>query len=322
LTFARRGHLDARPIVVDEVVSGMVDFVQRTVGPGIEVHLRLRGGTGMVRVDRSGLESALLNLAINARDAMQGAGRLTFSTREMSLSTEDLTGDADPITPGEFVQISVSDTGGGMSQDVMAHVFEPFFTTKPIGQGTGLGLSQLYGFVRQSGGFVRIESKVGTGTTLRLHLPLHSAERAAEAAPSPATAQMADGEGGRTVLLVEDEAAVRCLVAEALRERGHTVLEADDGPSGLRLLSGAARVDLLVTDVGLPGLNGRQVADAARERRPTLPVLFITGYAGTTLDDGLPPGMAAIAKPFALDALAERVAAMLAAGPHRANGRS
>jgi CheY-like chemotaxis protein len=311
LAFARRGHLDAKPIVVDEVVEGMADFVQRTVGPGIEVRLRLRDGTWKVRLDRSGLESALLNLAINARDAMRGRGRLTFATRELSLSAEDLGTDADSVLPGAFVQISVADTGEGMSQEVLTRVFEPFFTTKPIGQGTGLGLSQIYGFVRQSGGLVRIESVVGAGTTIRLYLPRYLGKGGEETAQIATTVLVANNVQ-QTVVLVEDEDTVRAFVAEALRARGHTVLEAEDGPSGLRLLSGAARVDLLVTDVGLPGLNGRQMADAARERRPMLPVLFITGYAGNALDEALPTRMAVIAKPFSLDQLAERVEAMLA----------
>ena len=312
LAFARRGRLDARPVVVDEVVRGMADLVGRTVGPGIKVRLNLGDGTWTVLLDRAGLESALLNLAINARDAMPGGGALTFSTREVALSAADPNGDADVVLPGDVVEIAVADTGSGMPPDVLARVFEPFFTTKPIGKGTGLGLSQLYGFVRQSGGLVRFESAPGEGTRARLLFPRAEAAREADErrpeAPVPAGV-----EGGRTILLVEDEMAVRALAAEVLRERGYAVLEAEDGPSGLATLGGAARVDLLVTDVGLPGINGRQLADAARERRPTLPVLFITGYAGVALDGGLPPGMEAITKPFSLDHLAERVAGMLAA---------
>lgn len=312
LAFARRGRLDARPLALDEAVGGMADLIRRTVGPEIELRLRLCGGAWAALLDRGGLESALLNLAINARDAMPAGGVLAFATRELALSAHDLAGEPDPVAPGEFVEVAVSDTGEGMTPDVLARVFEPFFTTKPIGKGTGLGLSQIYGFVRQSGGMVRIASTPGEGTTVRLFFPRAAAE-AALPAPAPAIAPRAAGEGeeSRTLLLVEDEGAVRALTAETLRERGYEVLEAPDGPAALRLLAGARRVDLLVTDVGLPGLNGRQLADAARERRPGLPVLFITGYAGVALDGGLPPGMAAITKPFTHAALTERVAAML-----------
>ncbi|WP_140885148.1 PAS domain-containing protein [Muricoccus nepalensis] len=315
LAFARRGRLDVKPVIVDGVVAGMADLIRRTVGPGIDVGIRLHDGDWTVRLDPNGLESALLNLAINARDAMPNGGRLTFSTGEVRLSAADLGADAEGVAPGDFVLVSVADTGEGMPPDVVARVFEPFFTTKPIGKGTGLGLSQLYGFVRQSGGIVRIGSEVGQGTMVRLYLPRGEAA-AAVTDRLPAPAEILPDAAGRTVLLVEDESAVRTLVAEALRDRGYAVLEAEDGPAGLAALAGTARVDLLVTDVGLPGLNGRQLAEAARERRPALPVLFITGYAGTLLNGDLPSGMAAIAKPFSLDDLTSRAAAMLVTSEH------
>jgi CheY-like chemotaxis protein len=204
-----------------------------------------------------------------------------------------------------------------MDEATRARAFEPFFTTKPIGQGTGLGLSQVYGFVRQSCGVVRLDSAPGRGTTVRLYLPRHGRSEDLERAGTADAPQPAADAGG-TVLLVEDEAGVRAMAAERLRELGYTVLEAADGPEALRVLHGShgSRVDLLVTDVGLPGgLNGRQVADMARERRPGLPVLFITGYTGGALEEHLAPGMAVIGKPFALDALAEQVGAMLEAAP-------
>ena len=310
LAFARRGRLDPVPVNVDELVGGMLDLVRRTVGPGNAVRTCFRDGKWLVRCDPSGLESALLNLAINARDAILDGGTITVSTDDVRLSASDLAGDEGAIASGDFVLLSVTDTGTGMPPDVLARAFEPFFTTKPMGKGTGLGLSQLYGFVRQSGGFVRIESMPGAGTTVRIYLPRYEGE-AAVASVVPTT-DTSDGVLGMTILLVEDEPAVRNLAAETLRDCGYIVLEAVDGPSGLATLASEARVDLLVTDVGLPGLNGRQLADAARESKPTLPVLFITGYAGVALDGGLPPGMAAIAKPFSLDVLAERVAAMFA----------
>jgi len=206
----------------------------------------------------------------------------------------------------------VSDTGQGMPPEVLRRVFEPFFTTKPVGQGTGLGLSQVYGFARQSGGLVRIESAPGRGTTVRLLLPTHARAEAATAAAEREAPAVLEGAGaGAAVLLVDDEDAVRRPAAERLRELGFRVLEAGDGPSALRLLAEGARIDLLVTDVGLPGgMNGRQVAEAARERAPGLPVLFITGYAGAAL----PPGVEVVGKPFELDALARRVQAILEAG--------
>jgi CheY-like chemotaxis protein len=269
--------------------------------------------------DPSQLESALLNLAINARDAMlPDGGRLTIETAHAQLRQADVA-DWDGAEPGDYVRITVSDTGTGMPPDVLAHAFEPFFTTKPDGQGTGLGLSQLYGFVRQSQGVVRLDSRVGLGTSVHLYLarshdmpgdPGH-----ADVRPDPSRAVFAT-----TVLLVDDEEAVRAFAAEALRDLGYRVLEAAHGHAGLAALRKALgdsfgnAVDLLVTDVGLPsGLNGRQLADAARMLVPDLPVLLITGYAGDAISGQgqLPPGMAVLRKPFDLDALADRVQGMI-----------
>ena len=306
LAFARHQRLDPRLVDADGLIAGLADLVRRTVGPGIEVELRLRdGAAGGVLCDPGELESALLNLCINARYAMPEGGRLTVGTEDVRLAAADVAdGEAGP---GRYVAVAVADTGTGMAPEVLERAFEPFFTTKPQGQGTGLGLSQIWGFARQSGGVAQIESAPGRGTTVRLLLPLHEGAAAGggpRPAPPPPT-----GAGG-TVLLVDDEGAVRGPAADRLRELGHTVLEARDGPEALRILA-SARPDLLVTDVGLPnGMNGRQVAEAARERVPGLPVLFITGYAGTSL----PPGMEVIGKPFGLDALARRVQAVLEAG--------
>ena len=308
LAFARRQALQPRPLLLDELVLGMVELIRRTVGPGVEVRTELADGNWMVLCDANQLESALLNLAINARDAMPNGGTLTLATAERRLGRADLIGEGG-AGPGDYVEIAVSDTGEGMAPEVAARAFEPFFTTKPIGQGTGLGLSQLYGFVHQSDGLVRLESEPGKGTTIRLYLP----RRELDASPRADAARPAEARGGSggTVLVVEDEGNVRTLVAEALREQGHKVLEAVDGPSGLRMALSGDRVDLLVTDVGLPGLNGRQLADAARERTPGLPVLFITGYAGHALEGQLDPGMQVIGKPFALTALVAKIRAML-----------
>ena len=315
LAFARRQVLQSEPVEPDALVESMAELVRRTVGPGIEVQLRLGGGLWTVLCDRSQLENALLNLAINARDAMPKGGRLTIATADTHLAEADVAGQEGAV-PGEYVEITVADTGAGMDEATRARAFEPFFTTKPLGQGTGLGLSQLYGFVRQSDGMVRLDSAPGQGTTVRLYLPRHADTGGQETRAGPGRAGAPPAGAGETVLLVEDETQVRELAAERLRELGYSVLEAADGSAALRRLRANSRVDLLVTDVGLPGgLNGRQVADAARERRPGLPVLFITGYAGDILEGQLAPGMAVIGKPFTLDALAVQVRAMLEAAP-------
>ncbi|WP_052403026.1 PAS domain S-box protein, partial [Muricoccus aerilatus] len=260
LAFARRQRLETKPVDADGLVAGMADLIHRTVGPGIAVELRLRDGAGMVQCDANELENALLNLCINARDAMPEGGRLAIGTDEVSLTKEDLRRSDDPV-PGEYVVISVRDGGAGIPPELLERVLEPFFTTKPQGQGTGLGLSQVYGFVRQSGGLMRIESTLGQGTTVRLLLPLH---RHLQAADEPAAAPAPERTGqAATVLLVDDENAARRPVADRLRELGYTVLEARDGPEALRVLASSTQPDLLVTDVGLPnGMNGRQVAEA------------------------------------------------------------
>ena len=257
-------------------------------------------------IDPPQLENALLNLCINARDAMPDGGRLTVETGnrwldERAARTRDL-------PPGQYVSLCVSDTGPGMAPEVIARAFDPFFTTKPIGMGTGLGLSMVYGFVQQSGGQARIYSEPGQGALVCLYLPRHfgdaeSAELPAELAAAPRAEQ------GETVLVVDDEPTVRMLVTEVLGNLGYTAIEAADGTAGLRVLQSDVRLDLLVTDVGLPGMNGRQLADAARERRPDLKVLFITGYAeNAVLSHGhLDPGMHVLTKPFAMDALASRI---------------
>jgi PAS domain S-box-containing protein len=308
LAFARRQRLEPKPLSADGLVAGLAELIRRTMGPAIGVDVRLRDGAGSVLCDANELESAILNLCINARDAMSEGGRLAIGTEEVELSAADIREDEAP--PGRYVAISVADTGTGIPPEVLERVFEPFFTTKPQGQGTGLGLSQVYGFVQQSGGLVRIESALGRGTTLRLLLPLHERMEAVEelTAPSP----QRTGPHG-TVLLVDDEDAVRRPLADRLRELGHTVLEARDGPEVLRVLD-SAYPDLLVTDVGLPrGMNGRQVAEAVRERMPGLPVLFITGYAGTSL----PSGIEVVGKPFELDTVAEQVQRMMQAAARR-----
>ncbi len=313
LAFARRQALQPRIVEPNKLIGGMEDLVRRTVGPEIQLEVPAGDSRWMVLCDPNQLENVLLNLTINARDAMPKGGKLTISTQDMRLDPVDVAGQ-DGARAGDYVEVSVSDTGTGMDEATKARAFEPFFTTKPAGQGTGLGLSQLYGFVRQSDGTVRLDSTPGRGTTIRLYLPRNENARELEEQPMVGFKLQGAGKKG-AVLLVEDESSVRAVVAERLRELGCTVLEAEDGPAALQLLRSDALVDVLVTDVGLSGgLNGRQVADMARECRPGLPVLFITGYAGSLLERQLAPGMQVIGKPFALDTLAIRVQAILTTG--------
>ena len=311
LAFARRQALDPRPTDVNALVAGMTELIRRTVGPAVRVETVCAAGLWPTLIDPNQLESALLNLCINARDAMPEGGRLTIETVNAALDEAYVATERD-LRAGQYVALAVTDTGSGMTPDVMARAFEPFFTTKPIGQGTGLGLSMLYGFAKQSDGHVRIYSEVGRGTTVRVYLPRHgdaAVMSAAATVPAPGAQPVGNG---RRVLVVEDEALVRALVVEVLAELGFAALEAQDGPAGLRILQSSERIDLLISDVGLPGLNGRQLADAARERRPSLKVLFITGYAhNAAIGNGLlEPGMEMIAKPFALAALAAKIRAM------------
>ncbi len=319
LAFARRQSLQPRPVVPDALIEGMADLFRQTVGVGVAVELDLKGDAWMVQCDPSQLENALLNLVINARDAMPSGGRLLIATRCVRLADSEIVGQ-EGARSGEHVEISVADTGVGMDDVTRDLAFDPFFTTKPLGQGTGLGLSQLYGFVRQSGGVIGIESAVGEGTTVQVSLPRHQEAEAGEEAPAPGPEPV---EAGRhdVVLLVEDEDVVRSVAAEQLRDLGYRVLEARDGVAALQLLQANSPVDLLVTDVGLPGgLNGRQVADQARESRPALPVLFITGFAGNVLREQLAPGMEVIGKPFALDALVAGVQRLVPRRPEASPG--
>ena len=310
LAFARRQPLDPKPVAANRLVADMEDLLRRTLGPGIALEMVLSGGLWGTLCDPNQLESALLNLAINARDAMPEGGRLTVETANAHLDDAYARAEGFEVRPGQYVSISVTDTGVGMEPAVAARIFEPFFTTKPIGQGTGLGLSMLYGFVKQSDGHVRVYSEPGRGTTMRLYLPRHAGAAVLEGEPGAPAVPAGTGE---TVLVVDDEDAVRMLVAEALADMGYVALEAADGVAGLDILRSVAKVDLLVTDVGLPGLNGRQLADAARVLRPGLRVLFITGYAGNAaIGNGvLDAGMEILTKPFALEALAAKLRMMM-----------
>jgi signal transduction histidine kinase/PAS domain-containing protein len=312
LAFSRRQTLDPKPTDVNRLVAGMEDLVRRTVGPRVTVETVGAGGLWATMIDPNQLENALLNLCLNARDAMPDGGRITIETSNKWLD-ERAARDRD-LEPGQYVSLCVTDTGCGMTPEVQARVFDPFYTTKPLGEGTGLGLSMIYGFARQSGGQVRIYSEVGRGTTMCLYLPRHYGEADMVADQPVIAIEPADGHA-RTVLVVDDEPTIRMLVIEVLEELGYHVLEAGDGAGALRALDSGVAIDLLVTDVGLPGqMNGRQVADAALARRPDLKILFITGYAeNAVIGNGqLDPNMALVTKPFAMDALASRIRGLLA----------
>jgi CheY-like chemotaxis protein len=297
-------------------VSNLSELLHRTLGESIAIETVLAGGLWLTRVDANQLENALLNLAVNARDAMPKGGRLTIETQNARLDDAYAAAHAE-VTPGDYVMLAVIDTGVGMTPEVVRKAFEPFFTTKPLGRGTGLGLSMVYGFVKQSGGHLAIESEPGRGSTIRIYLPRFIREEARVPAASVAAGREPRG-SGETILVVEDDESVRHSSVEALREMGYEVLEAGDAMEGVRLIVDRGGIDLLFTDVGLPGgVNGRALADAARSARPGMRVLFTTGYTrNASVEDGtLEQGVHFIAKPFSLGALAVKVREVLDAPP-------
>jgi PAS domain S-box-containing protein len=311
LAFSRRQTLDPKPTDMNRLVQDMDELIRRTVTPAVSVNVAAAPELWAVLADPNQLENALLNLCINARDAMPDGGSLTIETENRVLTEIEAKGLELPA--GAYVSLSVSDTGSGMTAEVIACAFDPFFTTKPIGEGTGLGLSMVYGFARQSGGQARIASEPGKGTTVCLYLPRYfGADGAFEAQAGGKAAQRGDGE---TVLVVDDEPSVRMLVNEVLEELGYNTLQAKDGASGLKVLQSGRRVDLLITDVGLPGgMNGRQLADAGLIALPQLKILFITGYAETAVigQGHLKPGMHVVTKPFSLETLGRRIKEIIA----------
>jgi CheY-like chemotaxis protein len=311
LAFSRRKTLDPKTTDVSQLVAGMADLVRWTIGPEITLEVARADDLWLTLVDPPPqLENALLNLCINARDAMPGGGFLTIQAINAKVDAQ--AGQDQDLPAGQLVLLSVTDNGVGMTPDVAARAFDPFFTTKPLGQGTGLGLSMIYGFVRRSGGHIRLQSEVDRGTTMRLYLPRHDGDlMGTDARPELMGAQRA--EMGETVLVVDDEATVRMIVTAVLEDLGCAAVEAADGHAGLEILQSDLHIDLLVTDVGLPGgMNGRQLAVAARSLRPDLRILFITGYAENAVlgQRSLHPGMHVLTKPFAMDALANRIKAL------------
>ncbi|GGK01070.1 PAS domain S-box protein [Pseudomonas matsuisoli] len=315
LAFSRQQTLDPKPVNINSLVEGMEELVRRTVGPSIEIDVECTMDLWLTLVDRNQLENALLNLCINARDAMEGGGCLLIETSNVWMNSRTAAEVDLPV--GHYVALSVIDNGCGMPSDVVAKAFDPFFTTKPLGMGTGLGLSMIYGFARQSGGQVKIASVFGQGTAVTLYMPRYVGETQADNFEVPP--DMPRTGAGETVLVVDDEPTVRMLITDVLEDMGYRALEAGDAESGLQALqSSSVRIDLLISDIGLPGgMNGRQMADQARIARPQLKVLFITGYAESDVFGvgQLPSGMHLLTKPFGIDVLGRKVKELLTKAP-------
>jgi CheY-like chemotaxis protein len=307
LAFARQQPLRPEPINANKLVAGMSDLLHRTLGETIRTETVLASGLWKIHTDANQLENAILNLAVNARDAMSGGGKLTVETANAHL--DDIYAAQHAGVPqGQYVMIAVSDTGCGMSSEVIQKAFDPFFTTKSAGKGTGLGLSQVHGFIHQSGGYVKIYSELGQGTTVKMYLPrFYGASE--DAQPHVRFGPGVSG-AGTTILVVEDEESVRNVSVEALTELGYDVLEADGAPMALRLLDQHPEIEIMFTDVVMPEINGRVLADEARQRRPDLKVLFTTGYTRNAIvhNGVLDPGVHLISKPFNLEQLARKLA--------------
>ncbi|WP_047301506.1 PAS domain-containing protein [Pseudomonas fluorescens] len=315
LAFSRRQSLDRKTLDVNALIHSLEDLIRRTKGDPIALTLCLAENLWPVSTDVSQLENALLNLVINARDAMPDGGELLIETANVYLDGNDIT-TLEPVKAGDYLMLAVSDNGSGMTPSVLSKAFDPFFTTKPIGQGTGLGLSMIYGFAQQSGGHVSLDSLPGQGTCVRLYLPrLHGSEP--ESPEAELVEQPAPIAAGETVMVVEDDPAVRMLVLDLLRELGYNGYEAEDARTALPLLESNVRVDLLITDVGLPGMNGRQLAEIARQHHPKLKVLFMTGYAQKAAERQgfLEDGMDMVAKPFSIELLASKIRTMISETP-------
>jgi CheY-like chemotaxis protein len=315
LAYSRQQPLDPKPIELNRLIIGMSDLLTRTLREHIKVESVLSGGLWQVSADPNQVENAVLNLALNAQDAMPEGGKLTIETANTHLDEAYAHAHAE-VTAGQYVMLAVSDTGIGMTHDIIEKAFEPFFTTKSLGEGTGLGLSQVYGFVKQSGGHIKIYSEPGEGTTVRIYFPRISTPASIaeqRQAPSP----IPELGGNETILVVEDDADVRVYTTEILHELGYRVLEAHEGDTALGFLASEPDIKLLFTDIGLPGpFNGRQLADEARKRRPDIKVLFTTGYAHNAIihHGRLDPGVHLIVKPFSFAGLAAKIRQILENG--------
>ncbi len=311
LAFSRQQVLEPKAVDANKLIAGMADLIRQTMGPSINLESVPTESLWPCFCDPNQLENAILNLCINARDAMPNGGRLTLETGNGWV--EETAAQQRDLPPGQYVTVCVSDNGHGIPPEVLSRVFDPFFTTKPAGKGTGLGLSMIYGFAKQSGGEVRIYSELGQGTTVKVFLPRHHGNAGNEAEPLQ-TIEAPKAEAGQTVLIVDDDSTMRMLVGDTLGELGYQAIEAGDAASALRVLESDARIDLLVTDFGLPGgVNGKQLADTARQRRPKLKVLFITGYAeNAAITNGrLESGEHVMSKPFPMGSLAARIKSLI-----------
>jgi nitrogen-specific signal transduction histidine kinase/CheY-like chemotaxis protein len=309
LAFSRQQPLTPTPIDVNRLMGGLSDFLQRALGEEIELEVVGGGGLWPVEVDAAELESVLVNLAVNARDAMPKGGKLTVEASNSYLDDAYCSRHSD-VKPGQYVLISVTDNGVGMTEDVVQHAFEPFYTTKQAGQGTGLGLSQVYGFVKQSGGHVKIYSEIGEGTAIKVYLPRFHGQATAD---DPPIAPSARGQTGECILVVEDDADVRAYVVDTLGGMGYDVLEAGGGDEALRLMKEYKGIGLLLTDVVMPGMNGRKLAEEAAQLHPGLKVLYMTGYSRNAIvhQGRLDAGVDLVQKPLSQEQLAAMVRKVL-----------
>ena len=312
LAFSRQQPLDPRVLDVNKLVGGMSELLRRTIGEHLRVETVLAGGLWRTFADPTQLENAIVNLCVNARDAMPGGGKLTIETTNAHLD-DTYAAQHDEVAPGQYVMISVTDTGTGMPPEVIERAFDPFYTTKGVGRGTGLGLSQVHGFVKQSRGHVKIYSEPGVGTTIKIYLPRHAGEEDVADSHTCPVGELPHARDGEIVLVVEDDERVRHLSVDALRELGYTVVQASDAAQAMTVLTLQPRVDLLFTDVVMPDLDGRRLADRARAERPNLKVLYTTGYTRNAIvhNGMLDADVAFLAKPFTIEQLALKVRQVL-----------
>jgi two-component system NtrC family sensor kinase len=318
LSYSRQHPLEFKAVEINRLVQNMSELLRRTIGETVTVETVLAGGLWKTAVDPNQLENAIINLAINARDAMPEGGRLTIETANTYLDEGYTTEHGGEFGHGQYVMLAVTDAGSGMTKDVIDRAFEPFFTTKPTGVGTGLGLSMVYGFVKQSAGHIKIYSEPGEGTSIKMYFPRldETSDLPAWIPPEPAEKEVDPDDTAATILLVEDDEEVNRFATEVLREEGYNVISTHEGPSALRLLDANPNIDLLFTDVVLPGgMNGRQLADEALRRRPSLKVLYATGYTRNAIihQGRLDADVELLTKPFTPDILASKVKQILEA---------
>lgn len=310
LAFARQQPVDPRPVDANQLILSVEELLKRTIGETFELRFVLAADLWLTRCDANQLENVIINLAINARDAMPHGGSVVIETSNEVIDAAEAK--LRNVQSGEYVRLVVKDTGEGMAPEIQARIFDPFFTTKPIGKGTGLGLSMVYGFVRQSDGSVTVQSEVGKGTAIQISLPRYYGDLDADLPVLAGNEHDERGGSDEVVLVVEDEAVVRLLVVEVLKELGYRALEAENGISAMRILQSSQRIDLLIADLGLPDINGRVLADTALETRDGLKVLFMTGYAEKAASSSfLQEGMQIIAKPFSMDVLTARIRSII-----------